>query len=83
MQESNVEKKYIMDRRKGLVRQLCKEGFSCGQIAQMINLERTYIWRIIKQDVPRKIKLQTTVAGEYLPANKLVVIKKGKAYLAK
>lgn len=48
MQENNVEKKYITERRKELVRQLAKEGFSCGQIAQMINLERTYIWRIIK-----------------------------------
>lgn len=52
------EKKYISDRRKELVKQLHREGFSCGQISEMIKLERTYIWRIIKSDVPRKVKLQ-------------------------
>jgi len=48
MQTKNVEKKIITNRRKEIVKQLHAEGWSCGDIAQMVRLERTYIWRVVR-----------------------------------
>lgn len=48
MQIRNVEKKIISEKKKQIARQLKKQGFTPGQIAQIVKLERTYIWRITK-----------------------------------
>jgi len=41
-------KKFVRDKRKELAKYLHKEGLTLSQISQIIRLERTYLWRIIK-----------------------------------
>lgn len=48
MQIRNVEKIGISQKRKEIIKRLSKEEFTASEIAKIINLDRTWVWRIIK-----------------------------------
>lgn len=48
MQIRNVEKTIINQRRNRIIKELYKEKFTPGQIAKIVNRDRTWVWRIVK-----------------------------------
>jgi len=47
--KKDIIPKYIIEKRKELIRQLSKEGYSDLQISIIFNMDRTWIYRIITE----------------------------------
>lgn len=48
MKKLEPTKIYLMDKRNEIILDLHNQGFSSGDISEIINLDRTWIFRIIK-----------------------------------
>ena len=47
MQIRKVEKKIISLKRKEIILKLFKEGWQIGEISKILNLDRTWVWRVV------------------------------------
>lgn len=52
--KTETPKSYIIERRNEIILQLHIEGYTCGDISAMINIDRTWIYRIIKRSKHKK-----------------------------